>query len=104
MSQFDPDVEESTGAETGLEIKEPPMYKVLLLNDDYTTMEFVVEILMHVFHKSSEEAVRIMLNVHHRGAGVCGIYPYEIAQTKVDTVERLARDNGFPLKCIMEKE
>jgi ATP-dependent Clp protease adaptor protein ClpS len=104
MSQYDPDIEESVSSETDQEVEEPPMYKVMLLNDDYTTMEFVVEVLVHVFQKSSEEATQIMLNVHRSGVGVCGIYPYEIAETKVDTVKALARENGFPLKCIMERE
>ena len=80
------------------------MYKVMLLNDDYTTMEFVVEVLVYIFQKSLEEATRIMLNVHRSGIGVCGFYPYEIAETKVSAVETLARENGFPLKCIMERE
>ena len=104
MGHYDQDIEESVSSETDQEIEEPPMYKVMLLNDDYTTMEFVVEVLVHVFQKSSEEATQIMLNVHRSGVGVCGIYPYEIAETKVDTVEALARENGFPLKCIMERE
>ena len=104
MSQYDPDVEESVRSETDQEVDEPPMYKVMLLNDDYTTMEFVVEILVYVFQKSAEEATRIMLNVHRSGVGVCGIYPFEIAETKVETVDNLARENGFPLKCIMERE
>jgi ATP-dependent Clp protease adaptor protein ClpS len=104
MGQYDPDVEESVSSEADQEVAEPPMYKVMLLNDDYTTMEFVVEVLVHVFQKSSEEATQIMLNVHQSGVGVCGIYPLEIAETKVDTVETLARENGFPLKCIMERE
>ena len=80
------------------------MYKVMLLNDDYTTMEFVVEVLVYVFQKSAEQATQIMLNVHRSGVGVCGIYPSEIAETKVDTVLKLAKENGFPLKCIMERE
>lgn len=104
MSQYEPDVEESVRSETDQEVDEPPMYKVMLLNDDYTTMEFVVEVLVYVFQKSPEEATRIMLNVHRSGVGVCGIYPFEVAETKVDTVENLARENGFPLKCIMERE
>ncbi len=104
MSQYDPDVEESVRSETDQEVDEPPMYKVMLLNDDYTTMEFVVEVLVYVFQKSAEEATRIMLNVHRSGVGVCGIYPFEIAETKVETVDNLARENGFPLKCIMERE
>ena len=104
MGQYDPDIEESVSSETDQEVDEPPMYKVMLLNDDYTTMEFVVEVLVYVFQKSSEEAMRIMLNVHRVGIGVCGLYPYEVAETKVNTVEILARENGFPLKCVMERD
>ena len=104
MSHYDPEVEEGAESETDREVEEPPMYRVMLLNDDYTTMEFVVEVLVYVFQKSPEEATRIMLSVHHSGVGVCGIYPYEIAETKVNTVETLAHENGFPLKCIMERE
>lgn len=79
------------------------MYKVLLHNDDYTTMEFVVQVLMQVFHKSVEQATHIMLNVHKRGVGMCGVFTYEVAETKVEAVTRLARENGHPLKCTMEK-
>lgn len=104
MSEYDPEIEESVESETDLEVEEPPMYRVMLLNDDYTTMEFVVEVLIYVFQKSPEEAARIMLNVHRNGVGVCGTYPYEVAETKVNTVETLARENQFPLKCIMERE
>jgi ATP-dependent Clp protease adaptor protein ClpS len=104
MGQYDPDLEESVSSETDQEVDEPPVYKVMLLNDDYTTMEFVVEVLVYVFQKSGEQATQIMLNVHRSGVGVCGIYPLEIAETKVDTVLRLAQENGFPLKCIMERE
>ena len=86
------------------ELDEPPLYRVLLHNDDYTTMQFVVEVLMVVFNKSMEAATRIMLNVHQKGVGLCGIYPFEIAETKVDTVNTLARENGFPLKCSMERD
>lgn len=82
----------------------PPHYKVLLLNDDYTPMEFVVEILKAIFHKAHAEATRIMLHVHQNGMGVAGVYPYEIAETKVRTVEELARESEYPLKCVMEKE
>ncbi|MEJ2097811.1 MAG: ATP-dependent Clp protease adapter ClpS [Deltaproteobacteria bacterium] len=95
-----PDVQTGTRERT----KEPDLYKVLLHNDDYTTMEFVVQILMAVFKKSIAESTRIMLNVHQKGVGICGVYTYEIAETKVDTVEKLARANGFPLKCSMERE
>ncbi len=86
-----------------LEIREPPMYKVLLHNDDYTSMEFVVMILEKVFHKSTAEATRIMLNVHNRGIGVAGIYTREIGETKVVIVHDIARQNDFPLKCSLEK-
>ena len=104
MGRYDSDVVEGVSSETDQETEEPPLYKVMLLNDDYTSMEFVVEVLVYVFQKSSDEAFQIMLNVHRNGVGICGIYPYEIAETKVGTVETLARENGFPLKCIMERE
>ena len=83
---------------------EPPMYKVLLHNDDYTTKAFVVEILMTVFNKSRQEATNLMWHVHRNGSGVCGIYPYEMAETKVNLVTMVARENGFPLKTSMERE
>jgi ATP-dependent Clp protease adaptor protein ClpS len=104
MSSPEPFVTEKPTVHREDEIYEPPMFKVLLLNDDYTTMEFVVEVLMYVFHKSAENAARIMLKVHKEGAGLAGIYPYEIAETKVDTVHALAREKGHPLKCTMERE
>lgn len=103
MGSFAPDTKEESDVGTERIVKEPPMYKVLLHNDDYTTMEFVVQILMAIFHKSVEEATRIMLNVHQQGIGVCGVYPYEVAETKVETVIRLARENGHPLRCTAEK-
>ena len=104
MSEYSPEIEEEVTSEIRDEVEEPPMYKVLLHNDDYTTMEFVVEILMLVFNKPSDEAVLIMLNVHHKGIGICGIYPYEVSETKVNTVHALAREMSYPLKCTMEKE
>ena len=104
MSIFNPDTEFETVSETREEIKEPSMYRVLLHNDDYTTMEFVVEILMFVFNKSADEATRIMLDVHKKGIGICGLYTYEVAETKVSTVDSLAREKGFPLKCTMEED
>jgi ATP-dependent Clp protease adaptor protein ClpS len=104
MSEDRPEFGKEILSETQDVVTEPPFYKVLLHNDDYTTMEFVVEVLMFVFRKPPEEATRIMLNVHHQGAGLCGVFPYELAETKVDTVEKLARDRGFPLKCTMERE
>jgi ATP-dependent Clp protease adaptor protein ClpS len=85
------------------ELKEPDEYAVLLLNDDYTTMEFVVSVVMTVFHKPLPEATRIMLDVHRRGKGKVGIYSFDIATTKINQVHQLARQNGFPLKCTMEK-
>ena len=86
------------------EVEEPPMYRVYLLNDDYTTMEFVVFVLKHIFKKSNEDAVGIMLNVHRNGKGLCGVYTHEVAETKVAAVTSLARENGFPLKCTIEKD
>ncbi len=86
-----------------IKIKHPKRYKVLLLNDDYTSMEFVIEILMNVFHKTYEQAQSIMLDVHKKDKGVCGVYIYEIAQTKVFTVHKQAKESAFPLKCIMEE-
>ena len=89
---------------TRTKLKRPALFKVILLNDDYTPMEFVVELLKAVFHKPHAEATRIMLHVHQNGMGVAGIYPFETAETKVRTVEELARANQYPLKCVMEKE
>jgi len=80
------------------------MFRVLLHNDDFTTMDFVVQILMQVFNKTFEEAARIMLNVHRKGIGLCGVYTYDVAETKVDTVHALAREHQYPLKCTMEKD
>ena len=88
---------------TDEELKEPEEYSVLLLNDDFTTMEFVVTVLMTVFHKSLPESTKIMLDVHKKGKGTVGIYSYDIAVTKINQVHQLARQNGFPLKCTMEK-
>ena len=86
------------------EVRKTPLFRVLLHNDDYTTMPFVVEILETIFHKSPAEAHRIMLHVHTRGHGVCGVYPFEIAETKVDLVHERARESGFPLKASLEPE
>jgi ATP-dependent Clp protease adaptor protein ClpS len=104
MSEHIPEIEEEVISETSDEIDESPMYRVLLHNDDYTTMEFVVEVLILVFRKSPEDSMEIMLNVHHKGVGICGVYTYEISETKVNNVHALARQHGFPLKCTMEKE
>src|SRR5216117_4837 len=89
---------------TKQETKKPDLYKVLLLNDDYSTMDFVVEILESIFHKEPAEAFRIMMAVHTQGKGLCGVYPYEVAETKVSTIVELARGNGFPLRATMEPE
>jgi ATP-dependent Clp protease adaptor protein ClpS len=95
-------IERRTKKET--KTRRPPLYKVILLNDDYTPMEFVVDILKTVFHKPHAEATRIMLHVHQNGMGVAGIYPFEIAETRVKTVDELSRQYQYPLKCVMEKE
>ncbi|WP_235035230.1 ATP-dependent Clp protease adapter ClpS [Roseomonas sp. 18066] len=98
------------GSNTGVVVKtrtrtrKPAMYKVLMLNDDYTPMEFVVHVLERFFQKNREEATRIMLHVHRRGVGVCGVYTYEVAETKVTQVMDLARQNQHPLQCTIEKE
>ena len=89
---------------TRQETKKPDLYKVLLLNDDYTTMDFVVEVLESIFHKQPAEAFRIMMMVHTQGRGLCGVYPFEVAETKVGSVVELARANGFPLRAAMEPE
>lgn len=85
-----------------IEIREPKMYRVILHNDHYTTMDFVVEVLMSVFHKPAAEATKIMMDVHRRGSGMCGVYTYDIAATKVSQVHTMARAREFPLKCSME--
>lgn len=83
-------------------LKPPPMYQVVLLNDDYTPMEFVVVVLQRIFGKSEDEAARIMLKVHHEGRGVCGVYPRDIAATRVEMVRRMAQARQHPLQCVME--
>lgn len=85
------------------QLREPRQFKVLLHNDDYTSMDFVVEVLMQIFAKSEAEAVAIMMNVHEQGIGVCGIYTAEVAETKVHLVHRMARKQSFPLRCSMEE-
>lgn len=84
--------------------KKPSMYKVLLLNDDYTPMEFVISVLERFFYKGAEDATRIMLHVHQKGVGVCGVYTYEVAETKVTQVMDFARQHQHPLQCTMEKD
>jgi len=98
------------GSGTGLAVKarpktkRPAMYKVLMLNDDYTPMEFVVHALERYFSKTHDEAVEIMLHVHQKGVGICGVYTYEVAETKVNQVMDLARQNNHPLQCTIEKD
>ncbi|MDR0502191.1 MAG: ATP-dependent Clp protease adaptor ClpS [Treponema sp.] len=83
-------------------LKEPDHYRVILLNDNYTYMEFVVEILIEIFHKNTEEAYNIMMDVHKKGRGIVGIYVWDIATTKAEQVHAAARENEFPLRCIVE--
>ena len=104
MSINNPDFQKEIHEVIEEKTTEPPMYKVLLHNDDYTTKDFVVEILMAIFNKSIQEATSLMWHVHRNGSGICGIYPYEMAETKVNLVTLVARENGFPLKTSMEKE
>ncbi|MGE0763988.1 MAG: ATP-dependent Clp protease adapter ClpS [Bdellovibrionales bacterium] len=82
----------------------PALYKVILLNDDYTPMDFVILILRRFFHKSDPEATKVMLEVHHQGAGLAGVYPFEVAETKVYQVNEFSRTHRHPLKCILERE
>ncbi|MFZ2446487.1 MAG: ATP-dependent Clp protease adapter ClpS [Syntrophobacteraceae bacterium] len=103
MSDYHPEHREDLESRVEEKLEQPPMYKVLLHNDDYTTMEFVVEILQGVFHKSVVDATRIMLLVHKSGKGVCGVFTEDIAETKVEIVHHLARKSGFPLRCSMEE-
>ena len=90
--------------QTRIKTKKPSLYRVLLLNDDYTPMEFVVYILERYFNRSREQATRIMLHVHQKGVGLCGVYTYEVAETKVAQVLDLAKRHEHPLQCVMEKE
>jgi ATP-dependent Clp protease adaptor protein ClpS len=111
LSDDDPGKGDGEGdAQTGIvtrtrpKTKKPSLYKVLLLNDDYTPMEFVVYVLERFFNKGTEEATRIMLHVHNKGVGICGVYTYEVAETKVTQVMSFARQHQHPLQCTMEKE
>ena len=104
MSRREHDPDHEVVVETEKKLKRPSLYKVLLHNDDYTTKEFVVQILEYVFNKDNTEAVQIMMHVHRNGIGVAGVYPYEVAETKVKTVESLARQYEYPLKCSIEEE
>ncbi len=99
----DPDSVTGVVTQTKPRTKRPNMYRVLMLNDDYTPIEFVVHVLERFFHKNREEATQIMLHVHRKGIGVCGIYPYDIAETKVVQVIDFAQKHQHPLQCTMEK-
>ena len=99
----DRDGDLGVATKTRTQTKTPSPYKVLMLNDDYTPMEFVVHVLQSIFKMGLEDATRVMLHVHQRGVGVCGIFPYEIAETKIAQVIDLARENQHPLQCTLEK-
>jgi len=110
MSDKDNDQTPDDGPTTGVVVRskpktrKPSMYKVIMLNDDYTPMEFVIQVLEHFFGKNADEATRIMLHVHQRGVGVCGVFTYEVAETKVSQVTDLARQQQHPLQCTIEKD
>ena len=103
MSRRESDFDHEVVVETEKKVKRPPLYKVILHNDDYTTKDFVVQVLQYVFHKDHTAAVQIMLHVHKSGIGIAGVYTYEVAETKITMVENLARQFEFPLKCSMEE-
>jgi ATP-dependent Clp protease adaptor protein ClpS len=104
MAERRPGSDEQVLEKTQSKTRKPPLFRVLLHNDDYTTMQFVVEVLEAVFHKSPAEAHRVMMQVHTRGHGVCGVYSHEVAETKVAEVHDLAKEHGFPLRASLEEE
>ena len=101
---YSEDSDTGVATETRHKVEKPPLYKVLLHNDDFTSMDFVVYILMSIFHRDEAAARKIMLEVHNRGLGVAGVFTYEVAESKINKVTALARANEFPLLCTMEKE
>ena len=103
MSEEHPELREKTRSHAEEALREPVLYRILMHNDHYTTMDFVVQVLETVFHKPPTEAEQIMLHVHQKGVGICGVYTAEIAETKIEIVHALARQHGFPLKCSMEE-
>jgi len=103
MGKEYPDLQEKFGVDTKERLHEPTRYTILMHNDNFTTMDFVVRVLEAVFNKPPSEAVQIMLNIHKRGVGFCGVYTAEIAETKVASVHFMAKQKGFPLKCSMEE-
>src|SRR3954465_9505723 len=103
MPERDFELDESVVAEEKTRLKKPPLYKVLLHNDDFTTMEFVVYVLESIFQRTDSDAVAIMLKVHHEGVGVAGVYTYEVAEMKAEKVKSLAEANEYPLLCTVEE-
>ena len=101
---IDDDLDRGVAVKSRAKTEKPSMYKVLLLNDDYTPMEFVIHVLEHFFSKSQEEATKIMMHVHQKGVGVCGVFTYEIAETKVNQTMDLAQQHQHPLQCTIEKD
>lgn len=98
-----PDSGDAIKERTEVQKKDPTLFKVVLLNDDYTTMDFVIQVLESIFQKSPAEAYRIMMHVHLNGKGIAGLYPWEVAETKADAVISLARESGYPLKAVVEE-
>ena len=99
----DGDNDQDVLVDTRAKTERPPLYKVMLLNDDYTPMEFVVDVIQKVFKKSHDEATKIMLQIHTEGIGICGVFPLEIAETKMNQVLNLSKESQHPLQCIIEK-
>ena len=104
MANYDPEFDDAVATESREKLEKPPLFKVLLHNDDFTTMEFVVLILEDVFGHDEASAVRIMLNVHTEGVGIAGVYTYEVAEMKADKAQQLARANEYPLLCTVDEE
>lgn len=98
------ELDSGIAVESEKKVKKPDMYKVIIHNDDYTSMDFVVQILTDIFHLPVAKATQIMLDVHQKGKGIVGVYTYDIAVTKVNLVHERAKENGFPLRCSIEKE
>jgi ATP-dependent Clp protease adaptor protein ClpS len=99
-----PDLDTGLAVKPKTQTRKPALYRVLMLNDDYTPMEFVIHILERFFKKNRDEATKIMLNIHRRGVGLCGVYPHDVAETKVTQVMDFARKHQHPLQCTMERE
>ncbi len=103
LGEYSPE-EELLVLEPKVKTKRPPFYKVVMINDDYTPMDFVVNILTKVFHHTEEDALNITLQIHNKGAGTCGVFTYDVAETKADIVIASAKSNEYPLQCVVEKE